>query len=164
MRIYLSSRFARRAELRGVRAQLERLGHECVSRWLDEAPPEQQVGDWQARVALQDLEDVEGADVFLLFTDGADGPDASRGGRHVEFGYALALRNHTPVCEVPITIAVIGGRENVFHHDPHLRMFQTFDAWLATLGPAEGKDDEDLPEACGPDYARCRDVDLEANP
>lgn len=144
MLIYLSTRFSRQGEMLAVRQRLEKLGHDCVSRWLDEPSPEEQVGDWQERVAEDDLEDIEGADIFVLFTDGADSPDAWRGGRHVELGFALGRGR---------SVVLIGPRENVFHHLEQVAVFPDLEAWLAMLEP-----EEELPEHLSPDYERCREA------
>lgn len=56
-------------------------------------------------------------------------PWAARGGRHVEFGVAVAS------CK---RLVVIGPRENIFHHLPRVEVFPTLGEWLElfTRGPA----------------------------
>jgi len=127
MRFYLSARYSRGDELREVRERLQSLGHEVASRWLDTtwtesdahgsaaAPPEM-----CEEHAIADLEDVLACDSLVAFTNGERG----RGGRHVEYGAALATGKQ---------IVVIGPREHIFHHHPAVKVFATLDAFLAHL-------------------------------
>lgn len=129
MKVYLASRFSRGPELLGYRADLERHGIEVTSRWLlgghewegtdDDALPVS-VG---ARFAYEDLEDLDAADVVVCFTEEPrSGP--TRGGRHVEFGYALATRKD---------LLVVGPRENVFYCVEEVRHRETWEEALAQL-------------------------------
>lgn len=109
MRIYLAAAYGRQLEMRGVRTQLRQMGHLVTSRWLDQdtemtfspaailhAPPAAQ------SMARRDMADIEQAHMVINFTDG----QPARGGRHVEFGYALALGKR---------LSIVGPREHVFH-------------------------------------------------
>jgi nucleoside 2-deoxyribosyltransferase len=49
------------------------------------------------------------------------GTPSTGGGRHVEFGYALAKGKR---------VVVIGERENVFHHHPSVKLHASVDDWL----------------------------------
>lgn len=118
MIVYLAARFSRREELRSYAKALDLAsgGRTSVnSRWLftnhewagqdDSAiPPLEAV-----RFADEDLEDIRNCDVVVCFTDPPRSAP-SRGGRHVEYGYTLAL--NTPVI-------VVGHRENVFYTLDH---------------------------------------------
>ena len=86
MKIYFAARWERRDEIR----ELVR-GLPTTSRWLS-----QEVG------ASGDLDDIRVADCLCLFTEKGPFP---RGGRMVEFGYALALGKR---------MIVIGPDENIF--------------------------------------------------
>jgi hypothetical protein len=102
MKLYLAARYERREEIAKIRVE----GHEIVSRWLTGSHDSMDSAD----AAAEDLADVASADALVLF---ADPPGIfSRGGRHVEFGYALALGKE---------IWVVGGPENVFQHLPQVR-------------------------------------------
>lgn len=115
MRIYLCSRYSRRDEMRAVREQLQQRGHEVTSRWLDTdwerkddsgssaAPPE-----WREKYAAIDAVDVLSADCLVAFTEEPRSAVGSRGGRHVEFGIALAMNKR---------LIIVGPRENLFHYD-----------------------------------------------
>jgi nucleoside 2-deoxyribosyltransferase len=118
MKIYLAARYSRRDQLRALAEQLREAGHTVTSRWLETewanrpdqssaAPPE-----YRAKYALIDLEDVDAADVVVSFTE-APG-DGSRGGRHVEHGYALAKGKR---------LVVVGYRENLFHEHPSVEFY-----------------------------------------
>lgn len=129
MKVYLASRFSRGAELLVYKADLERHDIEVTSRWLlgghewvgtdDDAPPIN-VG---RQFAYEDLADLTAADVVVCFTEQSrSGP--SRGGRHVEFGYALASRQE---------VLVVGPRENVFYCLDEVRHHETWESALTQL-------------------------------
>lgn len=115
MKIYLASRYSRREELLGYAQLLKEDGHVITSRWLREDSEEKGAGiqdppasfPVEAQVfANLDYSDVKRSDALLLFSEYANVSLASRGGRHVEFGLALAWGKRLFVC---------GPRENVFH-------------------------------------------------
>lgn len=116
MKVYLASRFSRAPEMVGCKAELAAHGIAVTSRWFlgghewvgtdDDALPVA-VG---ARFAKDDLEDIQAADLIVCFTEAPrSGP--SRGGRHVEMGYALG---------VGLPILVCGPLENVFYCLPEV--------------------------------------------
>lgn len=111
MKIYIAGRYSRRDEFREVAKQLEEMGHEVTSQWLDEdVDLNHTMADIQPEfatgAALTDLHDIDEAQVVLFFSESKLTP---RGGRHVEFGYALAKGKF---------IYVIGPKENIFHYNP----------------------------------------------
>lgn len=79
----------------------------------------------EARVhlALTCLEDLESAGLVIAFTE-PPGTAYARGGRHVEYGVAVA--NDLPVL-------IVGPRENVFHCLPATPAFPTWAEALAYL-------------------------------
>ena len=129
MKIYLASRYNRNAEMRQVRDRLVALGQEVTSRWIDlhgglrpNSATTEELNDspgYGAEYAIADLEDIERADVVISFT-GFGG----KGGRHVEFGIALAL--------LKINL-VVGPREHVFHSLPSVGHFATLEDLEAGL-------------------------------
>jgi len=144
MNVYLASRYSRRLELCGYRDQLQRMGHTVTSRWLNGSHQISRDGvpindDGEALIestrltpeaaalreqfALDDLEDIERADVLIAFSE-LPRSTASRGGRHVEFGYALAINR---------IIWVVGTPENLFHYLPHVSVFLTFSDVIEAL-------------------------------
>lgn len=117
MKFYLCARYSRRDELRTVRTRLEAIGHQTTSRWLDTdwegierqdkvyssaAPPE-----YREEYACKDMGDVAACDCLIAFTE--EPRSGGRGGRHVEFGAAIALNKR---------LIVVGFRENLFYHHP----------------------------------------------
>lgn len=136
MKIYLASRYSRRSQLCEIRDELVRMGHVVTSRWLDTewdrqspdgssaAPPE-----YRREYAEIDLQDVSAADVVANFTEKPGLANAGRGGRHVEFGYALALGKQ---------VVVIGHRENLFHEHPSVVFFDSHWEWMRSLHAVAG--------------------------
>ncbi len=147
--IYMAARYSRREELCVYRDVLRSHGHEVTSRWLDGkhqidesgAP----IGDegesliegddpavrggkqfraerMRRRFLREDLSDLERAHVLIAFTE-PPRSKASRGGRHVELGYALAIQRR---------ILVVGHRENLFcWHDS----IDFYNSWAEIIGP-----------------------------
>jgi hypothetical protein len=121
MKIYIAARYSRRDEMRVVAQKLEEMGHIVTSTWLRENNPlDCHMGDdtqeFYRRHANVDLIDIEEAGAMLFF---AEDPKVGvpRGGRHVEFGYALALG---------LSIFVIGPHENIFHYaSPRIKHIET---------------------------------------
>jgi hypothetical protein len=124
MKFYLAARYGRRLELCEYRDELLRRGHEVVSRWLDGAHAsagydlrsEASIED-QTRYAIEEWGDLLSADVVISFTEPAP-LKPSRGGRHAEFGAAVASRKWC---------IVVGPRENIFHCLPQIQWFEAFD-------------------------------------
>lgn len=131
MKIYLAARYSRRDQLRDVAEELRRIGHTITSRWLETdwlcndvgrstaAPPE-----YREQYALIDMEDVKVADVVVNFTEAPD--SGGRGGRHVEFGLAVAWGKR---------LIVVGHRENLFHHLPEVEFLASQWDLIRALGP-----------------------------
>lgn len=132
-RIYLAARYSRRDELNRYRVTLEAGGHTITSRWLDGSHELDRSGlSVQAadadrhRFALEDWSDVMAAEWVLSFTE-PPRSKPSRGGRHVEFGAAVAAGKKC---------TVIGPRENVFHHLREVEWFPDWHAFAAHYGIA----------------------------
>lgn len=100
MKVYIAAPYPIRDAAIAVMRELEAAGLEVTSTWL-KAPDS--LNDQHARL---DLADVARADV-LLALNSPDWANQGTGGRHVEFGYALALQ---------IPIVILGARTNIFHH------------------------------------------------
>lgn len=125
-KIYLAARYSRRAELSEYAKSLRSYGYVVTSRWLD--GNHETAGDGTSvegtlaerrQFALEDWADVMSADVMLNFTETPrTGP--TRGGRHVEFGAALAEGKK---------VFVVGPIENVFHALPQVVVYPDFDTY-----------------------------------
>ena len=121
LRVYLASRLKRRHELNRYRLALEACGVVVTSRWLTAELPDEPTEDIRRQLAEIDREDVQQADVLVLFTE----PDRDGGGgRHVEFGLALGLGKR---------IIVVGEVENLFQRLPEVILAPTWDDALALL-------------------------------
>lgn len=139
MRVYLAARYSRIEELRGYREQLRAIGPGgpsgttpvyVTSRWLNgdhqwidptgagshEAPTEERV-----RFAQEDTEDLMSSNLVICYTEEPRATN-TRGGRHVEFGMALAAG---------LYVAVVGPRENVFYCLPEVFWFAEWEPCLA---------------------------------
>jgi hypothetical protein len=130
MNIYLAARYSRYPEMQKIRAEVEALGkYKVISRWINgehsiEAhsyPTEDKYIEERAKLAAEDLEDLEAAQRVICFTEGPD-TQYARGGRHVEFGYALCEAKH-----LGKDIIVVGHRENVFYCLPHILFCRTWE-------------------------------------
>lgn len=111
-RVYLAGRFSRRDEFNGYAVRLREWGLTVDARWLVEDHEWYGERDEDAVAAARsfakdDLEDVSRADIVLVFTEPPNAGGRNRGGRHVEYGIALALHKD---------ILIVGEPENVFHN------------------------------------------------
>lgn len=134
-RVYLAARYSRREELCEYRKQLQKIGYDVQARWLngshqisDKGVP---IGDQgeslveshhpdadilRSKFAQDDWEDVTSAELVINFTE-PPRSNANRGGRHVEYGIALANGSR---------VMVVGYRENLFHWLPQVEFYPTW--------------------------------------
>ena len=124
-RVYLASRYSRHVEMQGYADDLRAAGFTVEVEWIK---GEHRMADASddfdgsgARFALDDWRDLAAADTVISFT-GSGG----RGGRHVEFGMAIAWGKRC---------LIVGPRENVFHWLPEVEQFDTWPEALAVLSP-----------------------------
>lgn len=104
IRIYLAAQFNLRYSLHPVRRQLQEHGIIVHADWLDS--PGGDLADPATQAWIErDLSDLQAADVFVALSLPSQHGWGS-GGRHVEFGYALALNK---------PIVLVGKQENLFH-------------------------------------------------
>lgn len=141
-KIYLALRYSRRLELCGYADNLRELGFGIISRWLEGSHQvylgkplgkeyeeaiergESAVVEMRKHFALEDLQDLGDADWMISFTEPSRTLSNSRGGRHVEFGYALASLKRC---------FVIGHLENIFHCLPFVEYYDGWDSFLNCL-------------------------------
>lgn len=112
MKIYIAAGYSRRHEMREIKRRLEDHGHVVTSRWLEETHGESTGLSFVELTgnalrgrphAEKDVADVASAEMLVMFTS----PKShGTGGRHTEFGYALAAGKR---------IAIVGPPENIFH-------------------------------------------------
>src|SRR5262249_15597475 len=101
--LYLAAHYERAAEMRGIRDILTDLGYRVTSRWIDQKEQDEALGEKEltenpeqgTRFALIDIDDITAADTMVHFTG------AGRGGRHTEFGIAIAMN---------MTLVIVGAR------------------------------------------------------
>ena len=132
MKVYLASRYSRREEMVIHAADLRGAGFDVTSRWIngnhqisDEGLSVEAKAEERARFAIEDYDDLAKADIVINFTESPRATN-SRGGRHVEFGIAIALGK---------CVLVVGPRENVFHCLPHIQMCS---CWYEALQAVKG--------------------------
>lgn len=118
MKVYLAAKFSSRRRLRPIRTALELLGHPVTSSWLNQDNENDYLSKRKREqiIAVQDLADVREADLLILDTLAK----TRRGGREVEFGYALAKDK---------MIWLVGLRRNVFHE----LAYNQFSSWEKCL-------------------------------
>lgn len=129
--VYLAARYSRRQELCQYREDLLFAGfpefaYEVTTRWLNTA--NELIRDNLAvpelsRAAREDWEDVISSDIVISFTE-QPRSSSGKGGRHVEFGAAMALGKRC---------IVVGPRENVFHCLPGVEVYATWQECLAAF-------------------------------
>lgn len=120
MKLYLAGPWERRDVIARMALYLARNGHKVTSRWLTEHM-EAETPEMLVEQAHNDLDDVRAADVLVLDTRV---PGSPRGGRHTEFGYALALGRR---------VILLGPRVNVFHYLEEVAQVDTPSALLRAL-------------------------------
>jgi hypothetical protein len=133
--VYLAARYTRKEEMRDYRDQLHVRGITVTSSWLDEPEPanvtlKKVSKKKRRRYAGRDVEDIGRARAIVFFSEQGDTP---RGGRHVEFGIAVAIRLAQSVCTPKselYRIIVIGQEENIFHYLPFVEVYPSWEDFL----------------------------------
>ena len=110
---YLAAAYSRKPEIAIAAERLEAFGIKVISSWHKERyNPKISIKSLNdnalASIAGIDLNELALADTLIFWAEPHDS-QPPRGGRHVEFGIALAYKKH---------IIVIGERENIFHYFP----------------------------------------------
>lgn len=115
-KVYLAARFSDRSKMEDVANLLKTYGFEITARWVYGG----EEGLTREQIAILDIDDVDACDTLVSFTQ-PFGSMNKGGGRHAEFGYALARGKR---------LVLIGERENVFHHMPSVEVYATVAEWL----------------------------------
>jgi hypothetical protein len=123
MKVYLAASYVRRLEIAAYSELLEQDGHTITAEWLSgvhEKPP------WtEATYSQHDLQCIRDCDVFMGFTEEEDAPSIrKRGGRHVEFGYAVAYGKG---------LVIVGPLENSFYYLLNVQRFDNFEQARASI-------------------------------
>lgn len=85
---------------------------------------DKRAAELRRKFAHDDYDDVRGCDLCISFTEPPRSDGRGRGGRHVEFGIALALGK---------LVWIVGPRENIFHWLPRVSHFEIWPDALAAL-------------------------------
>lgn len=145
MKVYLAARYSRHPEMQEYAREMEAIGADITSRWImgshqvmlngEPLGPEREamfesdhesMEQQRREFAGHDWDDLMAADVVISFTERPRTQSTSRGGRHVEFGAALAAGKRC---------IVVGWRENVFHCLPSVEFYKTWREALLALIP-----------------------------
>lgn len=116
MKIYMAAKFSRRAEMEALSHLLASAGHETNARWVFGG----EEGLTRTDIAVLDVDDVVAADAIMCFTH-ERGSLQPGGGRHVEFGIALALKKR---------LIIIGPCEHVFCHYPGVEQYESISDFI----------------------------------
>ena len=120
-KIYLAAQYSRRNEMKQYRYILHAHNFKVTSRWLDETSSiTGNMGDesdsFYAVSAADDLDDIDASSIFVLFSE-SPLVGIPRGGRNVEYGYALKAGKK---------LFVVGPKENIFHYVGNATHFENF--------------------------------------
>ena len=129
-KVYLAARYSRREELCRYRDHLAEIDWTVTSRWLngnhqvaDDGMTLPGTREEARRFCMEDLEDIDRAQLLIAFTE-PPRSTASRGGRHVELGYALGRG---------MAVMVVGHQENVFCCHPLVEYFVDWESAVSQL-------------------------------
>lgn len=88
IKVYCASFFDTRERIRKEAEKLWGKGHEVVSSWLNEVsrPEHMSTKEFWKKLAMKDLAEIKQADLLIIDTFDV----TPRGGREVEYGFALA--------------------------------------------------------------------------
>lgn len=113
----------RRLELAIIKHIIESYGHKVVSTWIDSYP--QPIN--RSELAEKELKEIDECDCLMAFTED---PETAhyKGGRHVEYGYAIAKHKD---------IIVVGPKENLFYWLPTNLHFRKIEDLVRHLGAAD---------------------------
>lgn len=125
LKVYLAGMYSRKESIRVQATFLRLSGVKVTSSWLEEPHvPQAQLHDVEEKdlltYATTDLIDIDRAD-WVVFESMDPTTPTRRGGRHVEFGYALAKGKK---------ILVVGPKENIFHYLPEI---QHVEGWVQAI-------------------------------
>ena len=115
MKIYLAAQFKEQALMREWREKLRQNGHYVTSRWLEVSEATEK--ESASTEAAKDLHDIHASEIMISHTINR-GDLFTGGGRHIEFGFALALEKK---------LINVGGYESVFHQLPQVITVSTIE-------------------------------------
>jgi hypothetical protein len=128
LRVYIAAPFEDRSFVEQQTAWLESLGHICLSTWWSHT--DRNLHDCSMSphalscLARGDIAQLVRADCLIFMAQQRGTGEYFSGGRHVEFGVALAAGLH---------IICVGKPENIFHYLPGVRWVSVTDDLSAEL-------------------------------
>jgi hypothetical protein len=125
-KFYIAARYGRKDEAFEIAQHLEMRGHKVTSTWVRQVEDEMlytEGPDAAGLFAQKDLEEIKLADMLVYLSEDEKN-EWGRGGRHVEFGYALGLGK---------LVGIVGPLENLFHYLPYVVHFPTVDDFFSYL-------------------------------
>ena len=128
MKFYLAGRYQDKETIGSFAKSLSKIGHEITATWMYEPYDpnilQSQLSLQENRICgIKDLKEISECEELIFFSENEITP-TPRNGRHVEFGYALALGKR---------INVIGPRENIFHYLTQIHLYETKDEFVEHL-------------------------------
>lgn len=115
MKIYLAAQFKEQNLMKEWRKLLRQNGHYVTSRWLEVSEATEK--ESASVEAAKDLHDIHASEIMISHTVNR-GDLFTGGGRHIEFGFALALEKK---------LINVGGYESVFHQLPQVITVSTIE-------------------------------------
>jgi nucleoside 2-deoxyribosyltransferase len=122
-KFYLAAKYDKRRELLPIATMLVLQGHELTGKWLNGSHDGTDV-EAQSKYAALDLQHIDECETFVLFNLPIGCPDASSG-RHVEFGYALAMGKQ---------VLIVGDGNSIFKTLAE-RTYPTVELFLQEFAP-----------------------------
>jgi hypothetical protein len=122
-----------------AKRRIEEAGHLVNAQWItlediDTHKPKRDMEYY----AQMDADDVVACDQLVLLTEPTEDRlfhkrrnsilSLTTGGKHVEFGIAMALNK---------PVHVVGEKENIFHYHPVTNMYEDLDAFINALEPVD---------------------------
>lgn len=119
MTFYLAGKFRWRLVIRQIATKLKAHGHTINGRWLTGHDGPMMSPEVQALYAAEDFEDIDTAEVVVVFQFPVDEPEPSTG-RHVELGYALGTGK---------PVILVGLPTSVFHYANGVTRFSSLESF-----------------------------------
>ena len=131
MKVYLAARFDERERVRDMQARLRELGHEITADWTTHDPIAR-YGDrpeWAREYAVEDLQGVVEADVFVFLTSASVGT-----GTHTELG--TAIREFQATGKPKVYVIGEHTARSIMYFHPAVNRREDFDDVISELGLA----------------------------
>ena len=123
--LYLAASYQRKWEIHGYRRTLQKMGFRITSKWtLEEYGPNIPLEDVEseqlAKLAVQDLDEIERSDALVVFTQ----ERLIRPGHQVELGYGIRIAHAVPIL---FRVFICGPKNTIFCYLPGVTCVEDFD-------------------------------------